>query len=245
MNLLRRLWRSLAAWRWERKHGPITGTHEPSEATKRGGYTLADVEELRWPGGGGKGGSAGFWPSHSFTLPGPTMTICTPEETIDDPFGATMPSPKSLREAANILETAPYRRMKTAAWLRYVAEQVAVLDQDDAAAVLDDPTILPGRCYDVGPAGYTCGEPMPHPTVHIAYLDETLSPTGRVIADQWVSADLPWLAEQQKRGVCAAINKGRRYICSLDLGHPGAHVARTDGEPLDSPAAEVVDTWTD
>lgn len=37
-------------------------------------------------------------------------------------FGTQPPSPKMLRECANILETAPYQRTKTAAWLREIAE---------------------------------------------------------------------------------------------------------------------------
>jgi hypothetical protein len=39
-----------------------------------------------------------------------------------------------------------------------------------------------------------------------------------------------------------AINEGRRYVCSLERGHAGAHSALS---PADDPDAddEVVDTW--
>jgi hypothetical protein len=56
------------------------------------GYTEADVEEMR-----------GSW---HMSAPGP------------DPAGATMPSPKMLREAANILETASSASALTGRCLR-------------------------------------------------------------------------------------------------------------------------------
>lgn len=139
------------------------------------------------------------------------------------------------------------RRMKTAAWLRYVAGQVEALDREEAAEGLDDRALADttlayheaqwaGRCCEVGPAGYLCTEPIPHETAHVS-----TAPNGTEF-DRWVTADLPFLAEEQAAGRCAAINEGRRYACSLDLGHLGAHMALA---PADEPDAgdEVVDTW--
>lgn len=162
------------------------------------------------------------------------------EEVAD--LDGRMPSPKMLNEAANILETAPYQRLKTAAWLRFIAASVEDLERDE----YDDTSLTDttkayregrwaGDCPETGPNGYRCTEVVPHPDIHRA-----VAPEGEVW-DAWVTPDLPFLAEQQAIGVCAAVNESRRYICSLDLGHAGAHVAKstdeTDGEP------EVVDTW--
>lgn len=191
------------------------------------GYTEADVEAMR-----------GSW---HVSAPGSHLIDEAP-----DPAGATMPSPKMLREAANILETAPYRRMKTAAWLRYVAGQVEELDREEAAEGLDDRALADttlayheaqwaGRCCEVGPAGYLCTEPIPHETAHVS-----TAPNGTEF-DAWVTADLPWLANEQAAGRCAAINEGRRYVCSLERGHAGAHTALATPDP--EAGDEVVDTW--
>ena len=86
------------------------------------------------------------------------------------------------------------------------------------------------------PAGYLCTEPIPHETAHVS-----TAPNGTEF-DRWVTADLPFLAEEQAAGRCAAINEGHRYVCSLERGHTGAHTALA---PADEPDAddEVVDTW--
>jgi len=68
------------------------------------------------------------------------------------------------------------------------------------------------------------------------------SPIMRHSDPEGDTTDLPFLAEEQAAGRCAAINTGRRCVCSLDLGHAGAHTALA---PADDPDAddEVVDTW--
>ena len=166
------------------------------------GYTEADVEAMR-----------GSW---HVSAPGSHLIDEAP-----DPAGATMPSPKMLREAANILETAPYRRMKTAAWLRYVAGQVEELDREEAAEGLDDRALADttlayheaqwaGRCREVGPAGYLCTEPLPHETVH-----RSTAPNARVrrVGDRRLA-----LARQRT---------GRRPVRGDQRGPPLRVLART------------------
>ena len=58
-------------------------------------------------------------------------TVVAPERLAAAVLGAATtlpqepyePSPKMLRECANILETAPYDRRRTAAWMRAVADR--------------------------------------------------------------------------------------------------------------------------
>lgn len=93
-----------------------------------------------------------------------------------------------------------------------------------------------GKVTSITVADHTCecGNPVTTTTFRAVGREETMA--------EAVQRELEQLARRRAGGVCSALGPTngphtKGYVCSLDLGHEGAHVAKIAGH--------VVDTWTD